>query len=110
MLMTGSNSWGDPAVTVSTTAVVAVNSSVSGVALAANADRRWALFSNDSANIIYLAIATSTGAATANAGIRLNSDGGSYEMSPRLGNLDLRTVHAIAAASTGNKLLVAQAT
>ena len=107
--MSGTNAHGDPTATVSTTAVLLANSTESLVALVANTDRRWAIFTNDSSNTIYLAIATSTGAATANSGVRLNADGGSFEMSPVNGNLDIRTVHAIAAASTGNNLLICTA-
>lgn len=49
----------------------------SKVALAANTDRRYALFVNDSDTNLYLAL--STGAA-ANTGIRLNANGGNYEI------------------------------
>lgn len=43
--------------------------------LAANAARMFAVFTNDSANIIYLCLGTP---AVANRGIRLNANGGQY--------------------------------
>ena len=60
----------------------ATNTAVSvGVAsttiLAANANRKFAIFVNDSTSIQYLALG---GTATANSGIRLNPTGGSFEI------------------------------
>ncbi len=105
--MVGSNAYGDPTITISTTrAGVACSSTVNAVVLAANSDRRWALFVNDGTTPIYLAIATSTGTAVKNQGIRLNANGGSFEMSAALGNLDTRTVHGVTALTTGHKVLI----
>jgi hypothetical protein len=59
--------------------------------LAANANRKYALFINDSANTMYLSLA---GAAALNQGIRLNANGGSYEMSSTMGNLSVGAVYA----------------
>ena len=74
----------------------------SQVALAANANRKYAKFQNDSDTTIYLM----TGAAAAlNQGERLNPNGGSYEMSPAIGNLELTAVYAIH-GGTGNKNLL----
>lgn len=81
------------AVTVTTT---------SGQALAANANRIYALFQNDSDTAIYLKIAAT---AVANQGIRLNANGGSYEMSLKAGNLNTGAVNAIH-GGTGNKTLL----
>lgn len=69
-------------------------------ALAANADRKYALFINDSDATLYLKVGV---AAVMNEGIRLIA-GASYEMSYRIGNLDARAVNAISAA--GNKLIL----
>ena len=72
------------------------------VALAASSARRYALFVNDSDTVIYLKVGVS---AVANQGIRLNANGGSYEMSQEFGNVDNRAVNAIASV-TGKNLLV----
>ena len=72
-----------------------------GTALAANADRKYALFVNDSDSVIYLKIGS---AAIANQGIRLNANGGSYEMSSVYGNLDTRIINAISGGA--NKALL----
>jgi len=45
--------------------------------LAANADRKYALIVNDSDTVIYLALGA---AASVNSGIRLNANGGAYEI------------------------------
>ena len=108
--MAGSNAHGDPTVTISTThAGISVNSSANSVALAANTQRRWALFVNHGSTPVFLAIATSTGTAVADKGIRLAATGGTFEMSPTHGNLDTRTVHAVTKTATGQILVVAEA-
>lgn len=84
-----------------TTAAVGV---APGAALAANPARKYALLVNDSDSVIYLKIGA---AAVANAGIRLNASGGSYEMSAAYGNLDTRAINAIS-TGTGKVLLVAE--
>ncbi len=63
-----------------------------GVILAANANRLYALIVNDSDTTVYLALGV---AAAANTGIRLNANGGSYEMSKKLGNLYVGAVNGI---------------
>ena len=76
----------------------------SGVALAANANRKYALLVNDSDSPVYLM----TGAAAAlNQGIRINPNGGSYEMSAAYGNLDTRVINAISSGA-GKVLLVTE--
>jgi hypothetical protein len=62
----------------------------SGLALAANGDRKWALFQNDSDSVIYLRIGE---AAVANEGIRLDpvvatAPHGQYEISRARGILN----------------------
>lgn len=69
--------------------------------LAENAARRYALFTNDSDSVIYLNLVTT---AVANKGIRLNANGGSYEMSAGQGNLTTQAVKAICASNA--KLLL----
>lgn len=71
--------------------------------LAANAARKWAAFVNDSANVIYLAFGT---AAIVGSGIRLNANGGSFEMSKKLGNLSLGTVRGISGVAAQNLTVV----
>ena len=73
-------------------------------ALAANASRLYALFVNDSDEAIYLKLGA---AAVLNAGIRLNANGGSFEMSLAAGNLYVGAVNGIC-ASGGKKLLVTE--
>lgn len=63
-----------------------------GVVLAANVNRLYALFINDSDTVVYLALGV---AAVVNTGIRLNASGGSYEMSKKLGNLYTGVINGI---------------
>jgi hypothetical protein len=87
---------------ITTPTHTAVNvTAVSGAALAANADRLYALCINDSDEVIYLKLGA---AAVVNEGIRLNADGGSYEMSAAEGNLYLGAINAIHGGA-GNKVL-----
>jgi hypothetical protein len=78
----------------------------STLALAANHERSYALFVNDSDTVIWLRLGE---AAVANEGIRLNATGGNFEMSPQLGNLYGGVVNAISSGSSKN-LLVLEAT
>ena len=59
---------------------------------------------NDSDSAIYLMIGA---AAVANQGIRINANGGAYEMSAANGNLDTRAINAISAIA-GKILLVTE--
>ena len=86
-----------------TPAHTAVNvTSTTGEVLAANTSRLYALLINDSDTVIYLKISAT---AVANQGIRLNANGGSYEMSKKLGNLNTGAISGIH-ASTGNKVIL----
>jgi len=69
--------------------------------LTANGERTWAIFINDSDEVIYLALGA---AAVANQGIRLNANGGSFELTTD--NNFKGTVNAIC-ASGGKNLCVA---
>ena len=89
------------AYTTPTHTVISVTTS-SSVALAANANRLYALLVNDSDTEIYIKLGAT---AVANQGIRLNAFGGSYEMSAMLGNLYTGAINAIH-AGTGNKVLL----
>lgn len=75
-----------------------------GALLAANASRLYALFVNDSDTTVYLALGTN---AAANTGIRLNANGGSYEMSAALGNLYTGAVNGISGIA-GKVVLVTE--
>ena len=66
-------------------------------AVAANAKRNYLLIINDSDTVVYLAFGE---AAVANKGVRLNANGGSYEMSERFGNLHQGAVNCINASGT----------
>ena len=68
--------------------------------LAANANRTYAVFINDTDAVIYLNFGA---AAVANSGVRLNASGGSYEMSKEAGNLSTAVAYGIHAGS-GNKV------
>jgi hypothetical protein len=96
-------SWNAYSVVTHTAPTVAVGTTL---ALAANASRTYALFINDADEAIYLGLGV---AAVMNKGIRLNANGGSYEMSAALGNLYAGAVNAIC-ASGGKLLLVTEAT
>lgn len=71
-------------------------------ALASNVNRKSALFINDSDETIYLSIG---GTAVANTGIRLNPNGGSYEMSKEQGNLSTAVIKAICSSGSKNLLV-----
>ena len=71
--------------------------------LAANADRSYVNFYNDSDAVIYLRLGET---AVVNQGIGIAS-GGSYEMSADKGNLDTRVVNAISTAAS-KELLVTE--
>lgn len=66
--------------------------------LAANANRKYALIVNDSANVIYLML----GADADVTGIRLNPAGGSYEISAKQGNLYRGAINAICLVAAQN--------
>ena len=70
-------------------------------ALVADAARTYALFVNDSDTVIYLKVGAS---AVVNEGVRLNANGGSWEMSTAFGNASTSVVNCIQGAS-GTKVL-----
>lgn len=69
--------------------------------LAANTSRAYAHFVNDSDEAIYLNLG---GAAAVNTGVRINSAGGSYTLTPADGNLFTGAVTAV--SSSGGKLVL----
>ena len=75
---------------------------VSGAALAANVNRKYALLINDSDTVLYIKIGAT---AVVNQGIRLNANGGSYEISHAVGNLNTGVVNVIH-AGIGNKVIL----
>jgi hypothetical protein len=80
-------------------------STTSTLALAANNARRYALFINDSDTTMYLGLGS---AAQAHRGIRLNANGGAYEMSAESGNLYLGPVYVIHDGNNYKMLLVTE--
>lgn len=72
-----------------------------GAVLAANTNRKYAILINDSDTAIYINIGA---AAVLNTGIRIEANGGSYELSARNGNLSSAAINAISAA--GSKILL----
>lgn len=69
--------------------------------LPANANRKYALIVNDSDTVIYLGTGE---AAVPNQGIRLNPNGGSYEMCAANGNLTLGAINGISSVAGKNVL------
>ena len=85
------------------TAVNVITSS--GAVLAANANRKYALLVNDSDTTIYIKL---NAAAVVNQGIRLNANGGSYEMSTLFGNLYTGAIYGIHGGSGNKAILIVQ--
>ena len=77
-------------------------STTSAAALAANQAREYALFVNDGAVTVYLRLGAT---AVANQGIRLEANGGSYEISRTQGNLYTGVVDGITATGTATVLV-----
>ncbi len=77
----------------------------SQIALAAEANRKYALLVNVSDAPIYLKIGE---AAVVEEGIPLLTAGSSYEMSSGLGNLDKRNIYAIHGGTGTKNLLIAE--
>lgn len=92
---------GDGVITAAGDTPVSIGSSTTPV-LAANGNRVYALFVNDSDEVIYLRRGAD---AVLNRGIRLNASGGSYEMSGRFGNLYTGAINAICASGAKNLLV-----
>jgi hypothetical protein len=72
--------------------------------LAANPSRKYALIINDSDTVIYVKFGTT---AILNSGIRLDANGGKYEMSALQGNLFTGEINAISSVDL-KKLLVTE--
>ncbi|MVP00349.1 hypothetical protein [Paenibacillus lutrae] len=66
-----------------------------------NSTRRYLLLVNDSDEVIYVNLG---GTAALNTGLRINPNGGSYEMTAALGNVYQGVINAI--SSSGNKVLL----
>ena len=77
---------------------VTVGSATTAV-LAASGKREYALIQNDSDEAMYLGIGT---AAVLNTGVRLNANGGSYEISRNAGNLVQDAINGI--CTSGSKV------
>lgn len=73
--------------------------------LAANPDRKYAMLINDSDTVIYIKIGAP---AVVGEGIRLNPNGGSYEMSSAIGNLHTGAINAIHGGTGTKNLLIAE--
>ena len=74
--------------------------------LAANPSRDWALIQNQSSVDLWIALGV---AAVVNACILLPANGGAYELSLSLGNVDVRAVNAIASAVGTNRVVITEA-
>lgn len=79
----------------------------SGEALAANTSRNYVLLVNDSDTVVYIKIGV---AAVVNEGIRLNANGGSYEMADEFRNIQYDAIYAIHGGSGDKVLLVTERT
>lgn len=86
-----------------THSVVTVGNTTTAV-LAANAARTYVLLINDSDEVMYLKVGAN---AAANAGIRLEANGGRIEISAAQGNLMTGAINGIC-ASGSKKLLVTE--
>jgi len=82
---------GDGSYTTPTLAVIGVGVASTAV-IAANVNRLYALVVNDSDTTIYLSLGA---VAIVGSGIRINANGGSYEMSAKLGNLYTGAINGI---------------
>lgn len=91
-------------VPVSTVVAVAITSTA---VVAANTQRQYLLLVNDSDTDIYLKLGE---AAVVNQGIRLNANGGNFEMSSLVGNLYQGAINGIHAGAATKKLLVTEGT
>jgi hypothetical protein len=90
---------------ISTITHTAVNTTTaSGAALAANAKRLYALLVNDSDTDIYIKLGAT---AVAHQGIRLNANGGSYELNQNTG-MYTGAINAIHAGTGAKVLLVSE--
>ena len=72
-------------------------SATSAAVLAANNDRKYALVVNDGAVDVYLKVGAT---AVANEGIRINANGGSFEMTREAGNLSDLAINGITVSGT----------
>jgi hypothetical protein len=81
-------------------AFTATSKSSTNEVVAANAKRTYLMICNNSDTVCYLAFGE---ASVASYGVRLNANGGSYEMCEALGNLTQSAVNSINA--TGDKNL-----
>ncbi len=91
---------GGPSLTMAHT--TASMTTTSAEVLTANDGRDYALIVNDGGVACYLNLG---GTAVANQGIRLNSGGGSYEISRPLGNLYTGAINGILASSTATLIV-----
>jgi hypothetical protein len=76
--------------------------SASAAVLATNQGRKYALIVNDSSVVCYLNLGST---AVANEGIRVNANGGSYEMSRNIGNLYTGAINGILVSGTATLLV-----
>jgi hypothetical protein len=72
--------------------------------LAANPKRRYALLINDGTEVIYIKLGAT---AVKNEGIRINANGGCYEISPAKNNLYHGAIYAVS-NSNSNDLLITE--
>ena len=76
--------------------------STTGAVLAVNQDRKYALIGNDGSVDVYLNLG---GTAVAHQGIRVNANGGSYEISREHGNLTPVVINGITVSGTATALV-----
>lgn len=78
---------------------------VSQIVVPASAERKYLLFVNDSDTTIYLNLDRP---AAANSGLRLNANGGSYEMDTGAKNMSLMQVTAIHSGAGEKRLIITE--
>lgn len=91
--------WETPINLTHTTASMTTSS---GAVIATSLSRRYLLVVNDGSVDVYIKLGAT---AVANQGIRINANGGSFEMSPAHGNLFYGEINGITATGTATVLV-----
>lgn len=81
----------------------AAMSNTTGQIIAQNTSRKYLVIQNDGTVDVYIKAGA---AAVANQGIRIPANGGAYEMSNALKNLDTRAINGITASGTATVLVL----
>jgi len=94
---------GSPFIKMATTKSVTATSSVE--VLAGSTSRKYAIICNDSSNVVYINLNGSE-PATSDVGLRLNANGGCYEINED--NLYIGAIQASSTNETSSKLIISE--